>query len=91
MPPAPSRSPFPQVVDGTTLYFDGSAPKIVVAPSSDNTTPEAIQPTVTDQRARATDSQPEAVEIEGSVGLHQVIGDLSTDIVLFNISIHNVK
>ena len=76
-------TPFLQVVDGTTLYFDGSAPKIVVAPSSDNTTPEAIQPTVTvptgaiqrtvtDQRAGATEIQAEDVEIEGSVGHHQV-------------------
>ena len=62
-----------QVIDGTTLYMDGSAPKINVAPSLDNTTPEAIKPTVTQQAAGQPTLAPEAVsddlvEIEGSVG-----------------------
>ena len=54
--------------------MDGSAPKINVAPSSDNTTPEAIKPTVTEQAAAeptiAVDSAStdDLVEIEGSVG-----------------------
>ena len=55
------------MIDGTTLYFDGSAPKINVAPSTDNATPEAIQPTVVEQRARPTEVEQE-VELEGSVG-----------------------
>jgi len=61
-----------EVIDGTTLYMDGSAPKINVAPSSDNTTPEAIKPTVTEQAAAqptlASAASDDLVEIEGSVG-----------------------
>ena len=52
--------------------MDGSAPKINVAPSSDNTTPEAIKPTVTEQAAAqptlASAASDDLVEIEGSVG-----------------------
>ena len=40
-----------QVVDGTTIYFDGPPPKINEAPSLDNATPEAIAPTVSLARA----------------------------------------
>ena len=46
--------------------MDGSAPKINVAPSLDNTTPEAIKPTVTEQAANNrlgyTDNKEEIVE-----------------------------
>merc|ERR1712012_281571 len=85
-PPSPPKSNSPEqpvqpeasqdfeVIDGTTIYMDGSAPKINVAPSLDNTTPEAIKPTVTEQAAAeptiAVDSPStdDLVEIEGSVG-----------------------
>merc|ERR1719270_933974 len=85
-PPSPPKSNSPEqpvqpeasqdfeVIDGTTIYMDGSAPKINVAPSLDNTTPEAIKPTVTEQAAAeptiAVDSlsTDDLVEIEGSVG-----------------------
>merc|ERR1711962_880804 len=60
-----------EVVDGTTLYFDGSAPKINEAPKSANTTPESIKPTVTEQRTKPTERVDEEPEIEGSVGEHQ--------------------
>merc|ERR1711899_165279 len=85
-PPSPPKSNSPEqpvqpeasqdfeVIDGTTIYMDGSAPKINVAPSLDNTTPEAIKPTVTEQAAAeptiAVDLPftDDLVEIEGSVG-----------------------
>ena len=52
------------MVDGTTIYFNDPPPKINEAPSLDNTTPEAISPTVTLARA----AQPtDAPEIESSV------------------------
>ena len=60
-----------QVVDGTTIYFDDPPPKINEAPSLDNTTPEAISPSVSLARgAQPTDSIPDnkdAPEIESSV------------------------
>ena len=60
-----------QVVDGTTIYFDDPPPKINEAPSLDNTTPEAISPSVSLARgAQPTDSVPDnkdAPEIESSV------------------------
>jgi len=45
-----------EVVDGTTIYFDGPPPKINEAPSMDNVTPEAISPTMTQARAEPTES-----------------------------------
>ena len=57
-----------QVVDGTTIYFDGPPPKINEAPSLDNATPEAIAPTVSLARAPpATETREAAPEIESSV------------------------
>ena len=55
--------------------MDGSAPKINVAPSSGNTTPEAIRPTVTEQAAAQATKAPadNLVEIEGSVGDQNLI------------------
>merc|ERR1712142_1228865 len=55
-----------EVVDGTTIYFDGPPPKINEAPSMDNVTPEAISPTMTQARAEPTESS-KAPEIESSV------------------------
>ena len=58
------------MVDGTTIYFPDPPPKINEAPSLDNTTPEAISPTVSLARAaQPTDygQEKEAPEIESSV------------------------
>merc|ERR1712183_1107406 len=55
-----------EVVDGTTIYFDEPPPKINEAPSLDNTTPEAISPTMTEARAKPTESS-KIPEIESSV------------------------
>ena len=57
-----------QVVDGTTIFFDGPPPTINEAPSLDNVTPEAISPTLTQASpAPATEVREAAPEIESSV------------------------
>ena len=65
-PDAPSEEY--EVVDGTTIYFDGPPPTINEAPSLDNVTPEAISPTLTQASpAPATEAREAAPEIESSV------------------------
>ena len=56
-----------QVVDGTTIYFNDPPPKINEAPSLDNTTPEAISPTVSLSQAAQPTESTGAPEIESSV------------------------
>ena len=55
------------MVDGTTIYFNDPPPKINEAPSLDNTTPEAISPTVSLSQAAQPTESTGAPEIESSV------------------------
>eukprot|EP00092_Neocalanus_flemingeri_P025250 GFUD01027382.1.p1 GENE.GFUD01027382.1~~GFUD01027382.1.p1 ORF type:complete len:1768 (+),score=522.48 GFUD01027382.1:102-5405(+) len=73
-----------EVVDGTTIYFDDPPPKINEAPSMENVTPEAISPTMTEARAKPTESS-KTPEIESSVSEHlDVVEQVGTAVLSDN-------